>query len=59
MTRTCRHWKTWKDQKKKKKYNAQGFYIEKKFECLYVVTLGDGGVIFSSFSSTTIIIYVW
>jgi hypothetical protein len=29
--------------KRQKKYKAQGFYIEKNFECLCVITLGDNG----------------
>jgi hypothetical protein len=32
------------NRKWQKKYKAQGFYIENKFEYLCVVTLGDGGI---------------
>jgi hypothetical protein len=30
--------------RRQKKYKAQGFYIEKEFECLCVVVLGHGRV---------------
>ncbi len=35
-----KHWWTWEDKRSK----AQGFYIEKEFECLCLVILGDGRV---------------
>jgi hypothetical protein len=43
----CINLHTLRNMKWQKKYTAQGFYIENKFESLCVVTLGDGGISFS------------
>ncbi len=40
----CITLQTLENMRRQKKYKAQGFYIEKEFECLCVIILGHGRV---------------